>query len=94
MQKFYAGEGADVTPRMICVNVPEGGKGSCDGDSGGALVLMKSRKQVGIVSWAFGCAKKDYPTAYANIADKEIQDFIDRELRHVAMNSSSNGSEV
>ena len=79
-KKVYAGEGEDVTPRMLCVNVPEGGKGSCKGDSGGALVLKKSGKQVGIVSWGIGCADKKYPSVYAYLADKEIHDFIDEEV--------------
>jgi len=78
-QKSYAGSYI-VTSRMVCAGVPEGGKDACQGDSGGALVLKKSGKQVGIVSWGIGCALKDYPGVYTNLADKEIQDFIGKEL--------------
>jgi len=85
-KKNYADE-KDVTPRMICAGVSEGGKDSCSGDSGGALVLKNSRKQVGIVSWGYGCAEKNYPGVNTNLADKEIHDFIDNELKLVANRS-------
>jgi len=84
--KFYGP--SNITSRMICAGVPGGGKDSCQGDSGGALVLKKSRKQVGIVSWGEGCAQSDYPGVYANVADKGIQDFIDSELKLVVFVSS------
>ena len=70
----------NVTSRMVCAGVPEGGKDACTGDSGGALVLKKSGKQVGIVSWGIGCADKKYPSVYAYLADKEIHDFIVEEV--------------
>ena len=73
-----------ITSRMVCAGVPEGGKGPCNGDSGGALVLKKSGKQVGIVSWGHGCAEKEYPEVFTNLADKEIQDFIGEELKQAA----------
>jgi len=77
---------------MVCAGTPEGGKDSCNGDSGGALVLKKSGKQVGIVSWGTGCAEKEHPGVYANVADKDIHDFIDRELKEFALTSSLNES--
>jgi len=91
-QKAYTS--VNITSRMVCAGVPEGGKGSCNGDSGGALVLKKSGKEVGIVSWAFECASKKYPTVYANIADEEMYDFIESELKQVALISSLNRSDV
>ena len=78
---------------MVCAFVPEGGKDSCNGDSGGALVLKKSGKQVGIVSWGKGCAEKEHPGVYTNVADKEIHDFIDSELKGFALTSSPDESE-
>jgi len=73
--------------------MPEVGKDSCNGDSGGALVLKKSGKQAGIVSWGRGCAEKEHPGVYTNVAVKEIHHFIDSELRGFALTSSPNESE-
>ncbi|XP_069679941.1 trypsin-1-like [Periplaneta americana] len=55
-----------ITPRMICAGVPEGGKDSCEGDSGGPVV--SEGKLVGIVSWAYGCAARGYPGVNADVA--------------------------
>jgi len=79
-EKMYAGKDI-VTLRMVCAGVAEGGKDSCQGDSGGALYIKKSGKQIGIVSWGEGCAQKEYPGVYSNIADKEIHDFIESEMK-------------
>lgn len=51
---------------MICAGYPEGGKSSCQGDSGGALVVNEAI--VGVVSWAMGCAVANYPGVFANVA--------------------------
>lgn len=52
-----------ITVNMLCAsNVNDG---TCQGDSGGALVFNGS--QVGIVSWAEGCADPDFPTVYASV---------------------------
>jgi len=71
----------NITSRMVCAGVAEGGKDSCQGDSGGALYIKKSGKQIGIVSWGKGCAEKGYPGVYGNVADKEIHDFIESEMK-------------
>ena len=90
-KKIYAGR-YEITPRMVCAAVPEGDKDACSGDNGGPLVIKKSGKQVGIVSFGLGpCAHKDYPGVYTNIADKEIHDFIDSELKQLASVTSPNG---
>lgn len=56
----YAG---DITDRMICAGLPEGGKDACQGDSGGPLVVKQNGQDylVGVVSWGYGCAR---PTLY------------------------------
>ena len=69
-------DNVNVTDVMICAAVPEGGKGSCQGDSGGPLVVNTGSgvKQVGIVSWGFGCAAAGYPGVYTRVA--EFTDWI------------------
>ena len=59
-------ERLQVTEAMICGGVPEGGKNSCQGDSGGPIVVNGTL--VGIVSWAYGCARPGYPGVYTNVA--------------------------
>ncbi|XP_044742258.1 trypsin-1-like [Chrysoperla carnea] len=49
----------DVTPRMLCAGYIEGGKDHCNGDSGGPVV--SNGKVHGIVSWANGCARPNFP---------------------------------
>lgn len=41
------------------------------GDSGGPLIVAADRggyELIGIVSWGYGCAQRDYPGVYTNIA--------------------------
>jgi len=71
-----------VTSRMVCAAVPEGGKDACARDGGGPVVIKKSGKQVGVVSWGFGCTEMNAPGVSG--ADKEIHDFIDSELKELA----------
>lgn len=40
---------------------------SCQGDSGGPLIVTGTNKQVGIVSWGYGCAVPNYPGVYADL---------------------------
>jgi trypsin len=58
----------------ICASVPNGGKGTCSGDSGGPLIrrifdpndTTKSvHTHVGITSWGDGCGVKGNPDVYA-----------------------------
>jgi len=79
---------------MICAGVSEGGKDSCGGDSGGALYIKKSGKQIGIVSSGEGCAQKENPGVYGNVANKKLRAFIESEMNMFAVVSFSNGSEV
>ncbi|KAK5646717.1 hypothetical protein RI129_005181 [Pyrocoelia pectoralis] len=61
-----------ITDTMICFASP--GKDSCQGDSGGPLVV--DGKQVGIVSWGYGCAHPAYPGVYSHVA--ALRTFIDQ----------------
>lgn len=62
-----------VNDNMLCAGFTEGGKSSCFGDSGGALVDEQGRA-VGIVSWGIGCGRPGYPGVYARIS--AMADFI------------------
>jgi secreted trypsin-like serine protease len=59
-----------VTSAMICAGEKEGGVDSCQGDSGGPLsaIVDGKRKQIGVVSWGEGCAKRLRYGVYANVA--------------------------
>ena len=66
----YDGE---VSARMICAGYPAIKRDSCDGDSGGPLIVRDNqgrwRMQAGIVSWgAFPCAALNQPGVYSRVA--------------------------
>ncbi|XP_044269857.1 trypsin-3-like [Tribolium madens] len=52
----------------VCAGVPEGGKGQCNGDSGGPLTV--DGVLVGTVSWSVKpCTVKGYPGVFAKVAN-------------------------
>jgi len=62
----------DITEDMICAGVKNGGKDSCQNDSGGPLVAKSKENNgaatlVGVVSWGVGCALRNYPGIYADV---------------------------
>ena len=57
-----------ITDRMFCAAAPN--KDSCQGDSGGPIIDKATSKQIGIVSWGYGCASPSYPGVYAKVRDQ------------------------
>jgi len=54
----------------ICGGFPEGGHGTCNGDSGGPLQCKLADNKwhvVGIVSWGVPCAKPGFPDVYTYV---------------------------
>jgi len=87
------GERFNLTARFLCAGGGE--KDACAGDWGGPLVLNKSGKQVGlIVTSKVPTCDPNYPGVYINLANKEIHDFIDSELKLLPFILYPNGSEV
>lgn len=66
---------AIVTENMICA--AEEGQDSCQGDSGGGLLVFDtddegetfSYRVAGVVSWGFGCAREQFPGVYTDVAE-------------------------
>ena len=67
---WYASYDGKITDNMLCAK--DDGQDSCQGDSGGPLVLQgldgSADVQVGMVSWGFGCANKDFPGVYTRVS--------------------------
>lgn len=65
-QEWYKTELVDETS-MFCAGYRNGGVDSCQGDSGGPI-MNKAGKQVGVVSWGQGCARRKAPGVYGRVS--------------------------
>lgn len=61
-------ECGDITENMMCA--ARAGKDSCQGDSGGPIFDTATQRQVGIVSWGYGCADATAPGVYSRVSAK------------------------
>ncbi|XP_059195677.1 complement C1r-B subcomponent-like [Centropristis striata] len=61
----------DLTNNMFCVGVPEGGKDSCQGDTGGPFALRSGGRfwAAGIVSWGVDCGRQGTYGVYTRVTN-------------------------
>merc|ERR1712013_715405 len=71
----------EVGEDILCAGVEDGSKDACQGDSGGALVSEQGGVYhlVGVVSAGLGCARRNVPGLYADVA--RHMDWIEGVLR-------------
>jgi secreted trypsin-like serine protease len=80
--------GEVLSPNMICAGIPSGERTSCNGDSGGPLLVRQpdgSWLQVGIVSWGREPANAQTRCAHENLYSvyTRVSNYFDWIARHV-----------
>jgi len=76
--------GGLIGPTMICAGHLEGGKDSCQGDSGGGLYC--GNLLTGVVSFGYECALPGIPGVYTNVASYD--NFINQAVVYTGTHSS------
>ena len=79
--------GGRITEDMLCAGVENGGKDTCNGDSGGPLIHNNDITQYGIVSWGLGCARPDKPGVYTRVSS--VHNWIQEQICYFAANPPS-----
>ncbi|XP_072742799.1 uncharacterized protein Np isoform X2 [Anoplolepis gracilipes] len=68
---------------FICAGWRNGGFDSCEGDSGGPMVIQRTRDKrwvlAGVISWGIGCAAPSQPGVYTRIS--EFREWINQILQ-------------
>ncbi|XP_072391809.1 uncharacterized protein Np [Diabrotica undecimpunctata] len=67
---------------FICAGWRRGGFDSCEGDSGGPMVIQRQDNRfllAGVISWGIGCAEPNQPGVYTRIS--EFRDWINQILQ-------------
>ena len=67
---------------FICAGYEAGGKDSCEGDSGGPMVVQRRDHRfmlAGVISWGIGCAEKNQSGVYTRIS--YFRDWINQILK-------------
>lgn len=67
---------------FICAGWRRGGFDSCEGDSGGPMVIQRDDRRfllAGVISWGIGCAEPNQPGVYTRIS--EFKDWINQILQ-------------
>ncbi|KAM3955977.1 serine protease notopleural [Aphomia sociella] len=77
-----AGYNEHIPNIFICAGRRRGGADSCEGDSGGPMVVQRERDNRfvlgGVISWGIGCAEPNQPGVYTRIS--EFRDWINQIL--------------
>ncbi len=70
-----------LTDNMFCAGLPEGGKDSCHGDSGGPFVLRQDEQfwVAGIVSWGVDCGQQGTYRVFTKVAN--YMDWINKTIQ-------------
>jgi len=66
----YAGQGISIDGNaMVCAGFAQGGKDSCQGESGGPFIFKGPKGYIlqGVVSFGIGCARPGMPGVYARV---------------------------
>jgi len=82
-----------IADNQLCAGYAEGGKDSCYGDSGGALVVKNGAngwKHAGVVSYGVGCAQPNRYGVYTRTS--RYVDWIDQSIGKIAVTGFSPSS--